>query len=346
MNECLSAHVYRYRHAAHVRLERTMQVLRTEAVNNNTNEIHTFIGYILTAVQKSIITSLELPRKKRLSISRSTPILLSDGSSVRGDATSAAALNRIVQSVESLGLCHVPEDKPHSHSTASARAPTEGSHESDVLSSASGGGGGGVERPASGTSFETPSTSRVRSSSSALLREEAMSPMLPSPGLESLNVVEDIDKTLISTRASLRASFERLRSLGTPLRRVGSTHSGGGGGGGASGDGGGGAIGLSPHLSMASSDGMEASSPDPAALARERNIQHAKIQQQLRIGTRRFNTEGYKAGLAYFGRYAGCKFNTPMQVAQFLRSAEGISRNQVGELLGKKDPFYREVALG
>eukprot|EP00750_Incisomonas_marina_P005682 INCI14080.2.p1 GENE.INCI14080.2~~INCI14080.2.p1 ORF type:complete len:593 (+),score=98.55 INCI14080.2:259-2037(+) len=316
-----------------------IQALRTESVNNNTNEIHTFIGYILAATQKSVITSLELPREKRLSISHRTPILLSDGGLARGDATSAAALNRIVQSVESLGLCHVPEDK--TLDSTSPRETMEDDHADEVSSSPSGGGGGGVERPAAGT-FETPSTAKVRSTS-ALLRDEAMSPMLPSPGLESLHVVEDIDKTLISTRASLRASFERLRSLGTPLHRSASARAGGGG---ASGEGGGSARGLSPHLSLSSSDGMETNSPDPAALARERNIQHAKIQQQLRIGTRRFNTEGYKAGLAYFGRYAGCKFNTPMQVAQFLRSAEGISRSQVGELLGKKDPFYREVALG
>lgn len=260
-----------------------IQMLRSDAVKNNTNEIHMFVSYILAATQQSIISSIEAPRTKRLSISRKPQVILPDSALLKNDSSARSTLDRIIESVESLGLCQKP--------TVAAADDDEG------------GGGGAKESPI--TTFEVP-----------------QSPVLPAPDFESLRVVEGIDKTMSQSRASLRASFERVRSIGASKQ--------------------------TEHA-------------DPASLARERNIQHAKIQQQHRIGTRIFNTEGYKAGLAYFGRYAGCHFDTPKQVcircseciaehsahlrhcyptscyfltqvAQFLRSAEGISKDQIGQV--------------
>ncbi len=151
---------------------------------------------------------------------------------------------------------------------------------------------------------------------------------MAAPAAQSLQAVEDIDRSLGTSRAALRASFEHVRSIGPkagislsttgrttawaaattttptaaaqPGAGAGAEAGLGEGGGGAAAEG---AAGPSPGTTPGSADvdPEENIAVDAAALARERNIQHAKIQQQHRIGVRIFNTEGFKAGLSCVG---------------------------------------------
>lgn len=205
-----------------------INLIRSQAEVNGTTEIQSFIGLVLAGVQKSVVSSLQIPASSVPSEAKTAPTT----TEVATQLAKKNSLQNIIANVQNMRLSQQIGGSPHTT----------------------------LRSPSAKLAVRRHSVSSAAPSRSSTPRSPRI---LPNADLEA---AMNLDTDLHLTRCLMDVSHNNA---------------------------------VTATATAAQTTVITATSTVDPAVDQERHIQHAKVQQQHRIGVRIFNTQGYKAGLAY-----------------------------------------------